>query len=63
MAQSTKFDVQVAEDADALSRTAAAAIIGQITETLQEKEFFAIALSGGSTPRLLFSLLANDASF
>ncbi len=63
MAQSSKFDVQVVEDADALSRAAAAAIFGQITETLQEKEFFTIALSGGSTPKLLFSLLASDASF
>jgi 6-phosphogluconolactonase len=63
VAQSAKFNVQVVEDADALSRAAAAAIIGQITETLQEKEFSAIALSGGSTPKLLFTLLASDASF
>ena len=62
MTHSVKFDVQVVEDAEALSRAAAAAIVHRVSETLQKQEFFTIALSGGSTPRLLYALLATDAS-
>jgi 6-phosphogluconolactonase len=59
---SLKFDVQVVEDAEALSREAAAAIVSQANATLHKRDFFTIALSGGSTPRLLYALLATDAS-
>jgi 6-phosphogluconolactonase len=61
--QPCKFDVEIVSDAEALSRAAAAAIVRQVSETLQEREFFTIALSGGSTPRLLFTLLAAETPF
>ncbi len=60
---STKPIVQVMEDAEALSRAAAEAIVRQVRETLKEREVFTIALSGGSTPRLLFTMLTSDSSF
>ncbi len=63
MTCSVKFDVQIVEDAEALSRAAAEAIVCQVNETLEKREFFTIALSGGSTPRVLYALLAKDASF
>jgi 6-phosphogluconolactonase len=59
---SGKSDVRIVEDAEALCRAAAEAIVGQVDETLQKRESFTIALSGGSTPRLLYALLATDAS-
>ena len=62
MTHSAQFDVQVVEDAEALSRTAAVAIVRQVNEALQKRELFTIALSGGSTPELLYALLATDAS-
>jgi 6-phosphogluconolactonase len=59
---SGKFDLRVVEDAEALSRAVAELILGRAKETLREKEYFSIVLSGGSTPKLLYTLLASDAS-
>ena len=55
-------NIQVAADIDALSRTAAAAIVEHMVESLQTSEVYSIALSGGSTPRPLYELLTHDAN-
>jgi 6-phosphogluconolactonase len=53
--------VQVAADIDAISRAAAETIVRHVSESLQTHDLYAIALSGGSTPRRLYQLLAKDA--
>ena len=52
----------IAEDAEAVSRAAAKVILAQIVSTLEKREFFTISLSGGSTPKQLYSQLAEDPS-
>jgi len=56
-------EIIVLEDAAALSYKAAEIFVRCISETLSRKPQFSIALSGGSTPKTLFSLLAEDRSF
>ena len=53
--------IQIAADINALSRAAAATIVAHMVESLQTSEVYSIALSGGSTPRPLYELLAKDA--
>jgi 6-phosphogluconolactonase len=59
---SKNHKVQVAADIDAISRAAAETIVKHISESLQTHDLYTIALSGGSTPRRLYELLANDAA-
>ena len=53
--------IQIVADADAMSRAAAETIVTYISEYLQTHDVYSIALSGGSTPRRLYALMANDA--
>ena len=57
--RSTNFKIQIAADTGDLSRMAANMLVNKITNVLQDKEFFTLALSGGSTPKSLFALLAK----
>lgn len=52
--------IKIVDDAEAMSRAAAQALIEHITESFQKHDAYSIALSGGSTPRSLYALLAND---
>jgi 6-phosphogluconolactonase len=52
--------IQIAADAEAMSRAAAETIAEHICELLQTRDRYSIALSGGSTPRRLYALLAGD---
>jgi len=61
--RSANPEIQVVADLTALSRMAAEILVHQIAETLSRKEYFSIALSGGSTPKMLYSLLGDDISF
>ena len=56
-------EVQIQTGIDELSRAAASEFIRQGHRAVQEKGQFSVALSGGSTPKSLYSLLANDSSF
>ncbi len=58
-----KAEIQVQEGLEQLSRTAASEFLRQARWAVKEKGLFSVALSGGSTPRSLYSLLANDSSF
>ena len=52
------MELQVYKDAQELSQAAAKWIVGLIAETLKVRDRFTIALSGGSTPKLLHKILA-----
>ena len=56
-------NIQIVADAEAMSKAAAEVIVEHIQETLQTRDVYSIALSGGSTPRRLHALLAGDAVF
>ncbi|MGD2185363.1 MAG: 6-phosphogluconolactonase, partial [Desulfobacterales bacterium] len=53
--------IQIVADADAMSSAAAEIIVEHASDSLQTRDFYTIALSGGSTPRRLYALLASDA--
>jgi 6-phosphogluconolactonase len=52
------MELQIYSDAQQLSEAAAKWIAGLIAETLKVRDRFTIALSGGSTPKLLHKILA-----
>jgi 6-phosphogluconolactonase len=56
-------EIIVVDDAAALSVKAAEIWAGCMREALSRKAQFSVALSGGSTPKDLFSLLVEDESF
>jgi len=47
-------------DADALARNAADMLLRQAQQCVMEQGIFTLALSGGSTPRKLYTLLGSD---
>ena len=53
-------EIKVVRDGDAIAREAADRIVEQSREAIAFQSHFSIALSGGSTPKVLFSLLAGD---
>ena len=53
--------IQIVADAEAMSKAAAETLVKHIEETLQTGNVYSIALSGGATPRRLYTLLADDA--
>ena len=56
-----KREIQIFENAEAVSRTAAEMMASLARQKLKSKDYFAVALSGGSTPKNMFAILANDA--
>jgi 6-phosphogluconolactonase len=55
----TKPEIIVCRDADELARKAAEQFIARAGEAIARSGRFAVALSGGSTPKALYSLLAS----
>lgn len=53
--------LQVKDNSDAVARAAADMFTRLAQEAVEERGRFTVALSGGSTPRLLYRLLASDA--
>jgi 6-phosphogluconolactonase len=53
-------DVRILTNLDAIARRAAQEFVQSATSAVSEKGSFAVALAGGSTPKALYSLLAND---
>ena len=53
--------VEILADADALAERAAELVLEASTRATSSKETFSIALSGGSTPKTLYQLLADPA--
>jgi 6-phosphogluconolactonase len=60
---STKPAIQIVADADALYQAAAAEFVRQAEEAVQANGACTVALSGGSTPKGLYELLADDPSW
>lgn len=56
-------EIRVLPSPDALYRTAATEFVMATDDVVREKEIFTIALSGGSTPAGMYSLLASDPAF
>lgn len=54
------MELHIAKDLQQLSENLAAWISNHIQEVLQEKERFTFVLSGGSTPKQLYKLLAKE---
>jgi 6-phosphogluconolactonase len=63
--EARKPEIRILADADALTRAAAEEFAARAGEAVRGTGAFAVALSGGSTPKALFRLLAGegDASF
>ncbi len=53
-------EVRIFDDGDDLMRAAAEAIVSDAARAVEERERFDWALAGGSTPRALYRLLADD---
>jgi 6-phosphogluconolactonase len=60
--QTKKREIQIVENGEAVSRAAAEMMVSLALEKLKSKESFAVALSGGSTPKNMFAVLANEAA-
>jgi len=54
---------QVYADADALAKAAGLDLLRLANEAIAARDIFTLALSGGSTPKKLYSLLATDPAF
>ncbi|HUR44355.1 MAG TPA: 6-phosphogluconolactonase [Candidatus Saccharimonadales bacterium] len=54
-------EIQIVSDSAALLRTAAEIYISAARQSVAKSGRFAVALSGGSTPKEVYSLLADDA--
>jgi 6-phosphogluconolactonase len=55
-------DVRILTNLEAIAKRAAQEFVQAATAAVSEKGSFSVALSGGSTPKALYSLLANDAA-
>jgi 6-phosphogluconolactonase len=62
MRSTVKPEIYIVTNAEALSRAAAAEFVDRATAAVHEKSSFTVALSGGSIPKSLYALLANDTS-
>jgi 6-phosphogluconolactonase len=60
--QTKSREIQIVENGEAVSRAAAEMIVSLALKKLKSEESFAVALSGGSTPKNMFAILANDAA-
>jgi len=56
----TKPEIKVVPDPQAVAREAAMRIVRAAGEAIERNNKFSIALSGGSTPKTLYELLATD---
>ncbi len=55
-----KGEIQILANADEIARAAAIEFVRQSAESVEAKGLFTVALSGGSTPKSLYSLLASE---
>lgn len=59
--RSVRGEIHISADPGELSRTAAEEFVRRATAASQSKGLFSVALSGGSTPKGLYALLASEA--
>src|SRR5260370_21151155 len=53
-------EIRILEDAKGIAQTAAAEFLEAARESAREKDSFYVALAGGSTPKVLYGLLASN---
>lgn len=63
MKNAVQYDMKIVPNADALCRRAAAEVVSSAEVAVREKGLFTVVLSGGSTPKSLYTLLADDESW
>lgn len=56
----TNREVRILADANSMAQTAAAEFLSAAREALRTKDTVSVALAGGSTPKVLYGLLANN---
>ena len=56
----TKREIRILADANSIAQTAAAEFLEAARDAVREKDSFAVALAGGSTPKALYGLLATN---
>jgi len=59
--EKSKWKIEVLSDLEALSLRAASIFVSASRNSIATKRRFAVAISGGSTPRRLYTLLGSDA--
>jgi 6-phosphogluconolactonase len=59
----SKPSVRIVADSEELAREGAGIFIARVQEALREKETCTVVLAGGSTPRGLYSMLAEERGF
>lgn len=57
-----KTEIQIVSNADELARAAATEFVERAARAVQTRGIFSVALSGGTTPRSMYSLLAIETS-
>lgn len=60
--RSGKPEIRIVHDAEALAWAAAEVVSRHVDEALQNKRTFALVLSGGSTPKRLYTLMGTNPS-
>jgi 6-phosphogluconolactonase len=60
MSTNVQREIAILPDAAAITRRATEEFVKAVQESVAEKGAFTVALSGGSTPRALYSTLADD---
>jgi 6-phosphogluconolactonase len=60
MSTTTNREVAILPDAASITRRAAEEFVKAVNETVAQRGSFSVALSGGSTPKALYTMLADD---
>jgi 6-phosphogluconolactonase len=63
MTQTISRHVVILPDPPAVARRAADEFLKAVQEAIAQKDSFTVALAGGSTPKSLYSILAEDAAY
>src|SRR5262249_58141867 len=56
-------EIRILADPSEVALAGAAEVLAAAQKAVSDHGYFALALSGGSTPKVLYGLLADDASF
>jgi 6-phosphogluconolactonase len=60
MSAASKREVRILKDGEAIARRAAEKFVSLAQSAMQRSGSFSVALAGGSTPKILYSLLSTD---
>ena len=63
MPATAKRDIRILPDAAAITRRAADEFVKAAAQAVAKKGVFTVALAGGSTPKALYALLADDPGY